>query len=56
MIAVSNGLEVAAKPVDFRKGMDGLAALVRARLGADPLSGTAFVFRAKRAGRIKLID
>lgn len=27
---------VAAKPVDFRKGMDGLAALVQQQLGADP--------------------
>lgn len=57
MIAVSGGLKVliATKPVDFRKGMDGLAALVKAHLGADPFSGAVFVFRAKRADRIKLI-
>jgi transposase len=57
MIAVSSGLKVliATKPVDFRKGMDGLAALVKANLGGDPFSGTIFVFRAKRADRIKLI-
>jgi transposase len=35
--------------------MDGLAALVKEHLGADPFSGTVFVFRAKRADRIKLI-
>ena len=48
MIAVSSGLKVliATKPIDFRKGMDGLAALVKAHLGADPFSGTVFVFRA----------
>lgn len=46
---------VATKPVDFRKGMDGLAALVQEYLKADPFSGTVFVFRAKRADRVKLI-
>ena len=46
---------VATKPVDFRKGADGLLALVRERLGEDPFSGTVFVFRAKRADRVKMI-
>jgi transposase len=42
---------VATKPVDFRKGMDGLAALVKEQLRADPFSGVVYVFRAKRAER-----
>jgi transposase len=46
---------VASKPVDFRKGMDGLAALARETLGQDPFSGTVLVFRAKRADRVKLL-
>lgn len=46
---------VATKPVDFRKGAEGLAALVRETMGADPFSGTVYVFRAKRTDRIKLI-
>jgi transposase len=46
---------VATRPVDFRKGMDGLAALVREQLGADPFSGVLYVFRAKRADRVKLL-
>jgi len=46
---------VAAKPVDFRKGAEGLASLVREQMAADPFSGTVYVFRAKRADRIKLI-
>ncbi|ABD86221.1 IS66 Orf2 like [Rhodopseudomonas palustris BisB18] len=46
---------VATKPVDFRKGADGLAALVRESLAADPFSGAIYVFRAKRADRIKLV-
>ena len=29
---------VATKPVDFRKGAEGLAALVRDTMGADPFS------------------
>ncbi|NKL60133.1 IS66 family insertion sequence element accessory protein TnpB [Rhizobium leguminosarum bv. viciae] len=32
-----------------------MAALVKAQMGADPFSGTIYVFRAKRTDRIKLI-
>ena len=46
---------VATQPVDFRKGAEGLAALVRETMQADPFSGAVHVFRAKRADRIKLI-
>lgn len=46
---------VATKPVDFRKGMDGLAALVQHELGADPFAGTVYVFRSRRADRVKLL-
>jgi transposase len=46
---------VATKPVDFRKGSEGLAALVRDEMKADPFSGAVYVFRAKRADRVKLI-
>jgi transposase len=46
---------VATRPVDFRKGAEGLAALVREAMTADPFSGAVYVFRAKRADRIKLI-
>lgn len=46
---------VATKPVDFRKGAEGLAALVRENLKADPFAGAVYVFRAKRADRVKLI-
>jgi transposase len=46
---------VATKPVDFRKGAEGLAALVRERMRTDPFSGVVYVFRAKRADRVKLI-
>ena len=41
MIAVPPGVRIllAARPVDFRKGMDGLAALVQQVLRADPFAG-----------------
>lgn len=46
---------MATRPVDFRKGVDGLAALVRETMGADPFSGAVYVFRSKRADRVKLV-
>ena len=46
---------VATTPVDFRKGAEGLAALVRETMKSDPFSGAVYVFRAKRADRVKLI-
>jgi transposase len=57
MIAVPAGMRVlvATNPVDFRRGADGLVALVRETLGHDPFSGTIFVFRSKRADRVKIV-
>jgi transposase len=57
MIAVPAGVQVlvATKPIDFRKGADGLAALIREMLGHDPFGGTIYVFRAKRADRLKIV-
>lgn len=46
---------VATKPVDFRKGANTLAALVREQLKSDPFSGTIWCFRSKRADRVKLV-
>jgi transposase len=46
---------VATRPVDFRRGADGLAATVQSILQQDPFNGTVFVFRSKRADRIKLL-
>jgi transposase len=46
---------VAAKPIDFRKGMDSLAALVMQALASDPFAGDVFIFRPKRSDRLKLL-
>ena len=46
---------MATRPVDFRHGRDGLCALVKEQLRGDPASGVIYVFRAKRADRLKLV-
>ena len=50
MIAVPPGVRIllAAEPVDFRKGMNGLALQVQEVLERDPYSGHLFVFRKRR--------
>ena len=57
MIAVPPGVRIllAAEPVDFRKGMDGLAALVQQALRADPFAGEVFIFRPRRGDRVKIL-
>jgi transposase len=57
VITVPPGVRIllAARPVDFRKGMDGLAALVQQALRADPFQDDVFIFRPKRADRVKIL-
>ena len=51
MIALRADLKVvvAAQPVDFRKSVHTLSALVSEALRANPYCGDVFVFRSKRA-------
>ena len=58
---------VSTQPIDFRKGHDGLTALVSSVLRKDPFThcrqvngtfterGTVFVFRSRKADRLKLL-
>ncbi len=46
---------VATEAIDFRKGIDGLASVVKAVLADDPFSGAVFVFRNRRATAVKLL-
>lgn len=46
---------VAVEPADFRKGIDGLAALCRTVLHTDPFSGYVFVFGNRRRRAIKIL-
>ena len=57
MIQVTPQMRIllAIEPVDFRKGIDGLAAVCRAKLGSNPFSGALFVFRNRRATAIRIL-
>ena len=57
VIALRADLKVvmAAHPVDFRKSVHTLSALVSEALRANPYCGDVFVFRSKRADRVKLL-
>ena len=46
---------VALDPVDFRRGIDGLAQACRQQLQADPFSGTLFVFRSRAGTSVKVL-
>ena len=45
----------AVNPVDFRKGIDGLAGLCLNQLFQDPLSGTIFLSRNRENTAIKIL-
>jgi transposase len=57
VISIPSGMRVlvATRPVDFRKGAHGLAALAAEALGEDPFSGVVLVFRSKRTDRVKIL-
>jgi transposase len=44
-----------SKPVDFRKGMGGLAVLVESQLRLNPFSEALFVFFNRKANAIKIL-
>ena len=46
---------VAVDPIDFRKGIDGLARVCREVLRADPFSGWLFVFRNRRQTALRIL-
>ena len=46
---------IAVDPVEFRRGIDGLCRLCREVLASDPMSGTVFVFRNRRATAIRVL-
>ena len=57
MINVPTGARIlmATRPVDFRKGAHGLAALASQVLSEGPFSGAVIVHRAKRGDRVKIL-
>jgi transposase len=57
MIQVTPQMRIllAVEPVDFRRGIDGLARVCREVLKADPFAGWVFVFRSRRGTAIRTL-
>jgi transposase len=57
MIQITPHMKIllAVAPVDFRRGIDGLAALCRQVLNTDPMAGTLFIFISRRRQAIKCL-
>ena len=54
-IGTTGTIYVAVEPQDGRKGIDSLAGVVRSVLKGDPLSGDLFVFKTRRADKLKIL-
>ncbi len=56
MIQVTPQMRIllAVEPVDFRKGIDGLAGIVKG-LDLDPFSGCLFVFRSRSGASLRIL-
>ena len=54
-LGLTGRVYVCLQSQDGRKSFDGLAAVVTAHLGRDPLSGDLYVFRNRRGDRLKIL-
>lgn len=54
-IGPTGTIYLAVAPQDGRKGIDGLAGVVRGVLGRDPASGDVFVFKNRRGDKLKIL-
>jgi transposase len=54
-LSAQQRIYVAVEPVDFRKGLDALAAVCRLQLECDPLSGAVIVFTNRSRTAIRLL-
>ena len=48
-------LLAAVNPVDFRRGIDGLVAIVESEFSSEAMSGHIFIFLNKRANQVRLL-
>lgn len=55
MIPIPPRILVARDPIDFRKGIAGLAAVCEVHLGEEPLDGSLFVFSNRRRNGLKML-
>lgn len=54
-ITPAHKIYLACQSVDFRKGIDGYAALCRSHLALNPFSGHCFIFTNRRRTAIKVL-
>jgi transposase len=55
LISSPGPIWLSVAPVDLRRGIDGLSALVQHTLGQQPCAGSVFVFRNASGNRIKVL-
>ena len=55
MLTTPRRILVARDPVDFRKSIDGIAALCEISLKEPPLDGTLYVFTNRRGNALKML-
>jgi transposase len=54
-ITRAHKIYLACQPIDFRRGIDGYAAVCRRQFNLDPLCGHCFIFRNRRRTAIKVL-
>lgn len=57
MIQITPHMRIFAciKPIDFRKGIDGIAAVCRNQLSTDPMEGALFLFRNRSLTSLRIL-
>lgn len=55
LITTPSRILVARDPIDFRKSIDGLAAVCEVHLGEEPLDGSLYVFANRRRTGLKML-
>jgi len=57
MLTLSENLTIYlhTEPTDLRKGVDGLAGIVRGQFDGDPLDGSLYLFVNRRQDRLKIL-
>ncbi len=54
-ITAAHRIYLACQTFDFRKGIDGFAAICRSHFNLDPFSGHCFIFRNRKKTAIKIL-
>lgn len=54
-VPANGSLFLHTRPVDMRKGIDGLSGIVRGQWQGDPLDGSLYLFVNRRRDRLKIL-